>query len=83
MDQNTKQDVKSTSLEAVIVRCGCTAEQRYRALWHGYNNQPCPNPLRTENLGRIAFWHKNPFKLLAWRIGQWLRGRRAGNAAAT
>lgn len=31
-----------------------------------------------EDRGAIAYWHRNPFKRLAWRLGQYLRGRRAG-----
>jgi hypothetical protein len=29
---------------------------------------------RIEHLGRIAYYHRNPLKRLAWRIGRWLRG---------
>jgi hypothetical protein len=28
---------------------------------------------RIEHLGRIAYYHRNPLKRLAWRIGRWLR----------
>lgn len=31
------------------------------------------------DLGTIAYWHINPLRRLAWRIGQALRGRRAGS----
>ncbi len=81
MTHSAQQQVRSSSLSAVVVRCGCTPRQRFYDNWHGAKNLPCPNPKRTENLGRIAYWNKNPLKLLAWRLGQILRGRRAGVAA--
>ena len=31
-----------------------------------------------EHLGVIAHWHRNPLRRWAWRIKQFLRGRRAG-----
>lgn len=34
---------------------------------------------RVENLGVIAFSHRNPLRVLAWRIGRLLRGRKAGH----
>lgn len=34
-----------------------------------------------ESLGVIAFWHRNPLRRWAWRMGQWLRGRRAGSVS--
>ncbi len=33
---------------------------------------------RVEELGTIAYWHRNPLRRLAWRLTQLLRGRRAG-----
>lgn len=32
-----------------------------------------------EDLGVIAYWHRNPLRRLAWRLKQFLRGRRAGS----
>ena len=34
---------------------------------------------RVEDLGTIAYWHRNPLRRLAWRLSQFLRGRRAGH----
>ena len=34
-----------------------------------------------EDLGEIAYWHKNPFRRAAWRLNKWLHGRRAGVVA--
>ena len=31
-----------------------------------------------EDLGRIAYWHRNPLRRWAWSIQQLLRGRRPG-----
>jgi hypothetical protein len=31
-----------------------------------------------EELGTIAYWHKNPLRRFAWRLKQLMRGRKAG-----
>ena len=31
-----------------------------------------------EDLGAVAFWHKNPLRRMAWRLGQIVRGRSPG-----
>lgn len=31
-----------------------------------------------EDLGVVAYWHRNPLLRLRWRISQWLRGKSAG-----
>ena len=36
-----------------------------------------------EELGAIAYWHRNPLARWAWRLGQALRGRRAGRVSVT
>jgi hypothetical protein len=28
-----------------------------------------------EDLGTIAYWHSNPLRRLAWRVGRWIRSR--------
>jgi hypothetical protein len=28
-----------------------------------------------ENLGVVSYWHKNPFKRLAWRVKQFVKGK--------
>ena len=33
---------------------------------------------RVEDLGVIAYWHRNPLRRIWWRVTQFLRGRRAG-----
>lgn len=67
----TKATSRSVALEAVCIRCGCGAPQDHAG-------SPCPTPRRTENLGRIAFWHLNPLRVLAWRLGRWIRFKRSG-----
>ena len=27
-----------------------------------------------ENLGVVSYWHRNPLKRLAWRVGNYLKG---------
>lgn len=29
-----------------------------------------------EHLGVVSYWHANPIRRLAWRLGRWLRGFR-------
>lgn len=36
-----------------------------------------------QHLGTIAYWHRNPLRRWAWRIKQFLRGRRAGAITST
>lgn len=31
-----------------------------------------------EDLGVVAYWHKNPLRRLAWRVSQLLRGKTPG-----
>jgi hypothetical protein len=31
-----------------------------------------------EELGTLAYWHRNPLRRLAWRVKQLVRGRKAG-----
>lgn len=69
------QDVRMASTAAVVVRCGCSDEQKSAPGWHGNHNQVCPNPRAREDLGTIAYWHRNPLKRAAWRIGRILTGR--------
>ena len=69
---------KSSELHAKVIRCGCTEAQKTRVSWHGNTGEVCPTPRKTENLGRIAAWYRNPLRNLAWRLSQLMRGRRPG-----
>jgi hypothetical protein len=33
---------------------------------------------RVEDLGTVAYWHRNPLKRWAWRLARWARGLSAG-----
>lgn len=74
---------KSVSLSAVVTRCGCSDAQKRHPDWHGKHGAACPRPRRTENPGRIAYWHRNVLRRSLWRIGQYLRGRTPGTARFT
>lgn len=28
---------------------------------------------RIERLGVVSYWHRNPFKRLAWRVNRWIK----------
>jgi hypothetical protein len=30
----------------------------------------CPNPKSVTDLGTVAYWHRNPLRVLAWRVGR-------------
>lgn len=32
---------------------------------------------RVEELGTLTYWHRNPLRRLAWRIRQFINGRKA------
>ena len=51
---------RQVTIEAVVVRCGCGGPPEA--------NHVCPHPLRTDDLGVIAYWNKNPWKRLMWRL---------------
>lgn len=62
------------TLSAVVTRCGCKcARQRAR-----HAGQACPNPRAVEDRGDLAYWHPNPLRRIAWKLGRWLRGKRTG-----
>jgi len=33
---------------------------------------------RREDLGVVAYHHRNPLRVWAWRLGRWMRGLKAG-----
>lgn len=80
MDDNTMTAaaVQSIELQATVVRCGCTPAQKAEPDWHGRRGDICPRPLLLEALGTVAYTHRNPLRRWAWRLGQWLSGRRPG-----
>lgn len=63
-------NVKEASFSGIVIRCGCTEEQKCTDSWHGYKQEPCPNPKKTEDLGVMSFYSSNPLKMWAWKIKQ-------------
>jgi hypothetical protein len=64
------------SVEAKIIRCGCTDARKRAPNWHGSLGQPCPNPRATEDQGVVSFWHRNPlYRLRYWFLRNFRRWR--------
>jgi hypothetical protein len=58
------------SVDAVITRCGCPG----RGIGEGpHPGVVCPNPASVTDLGTVAYWHRNPLRVLAWMLGRALR----------
>ncbi len=73
---DAKMTIRSATVEATVIRCGCTDEQKASPAWHARLNKPCPRPRATEELGMVAYYHKNPLRRLWWRLRHpWTRGR--------
>lgn len=65
------QTVKSAELHATVTRlCRCKGEPRQDA--SGKFTSRCGHPPKVENLGCVAYYHRDPMKQLA----AWLRGIR-------
>jgi hypothetical protein len=62
-------DAKEVRIEAVVTRCGCGDP-----LSHASKGLPCPRPLRTENRGTVAYFHRNPLRRWLWNAGRAIRG---------
>lgn len=56
---------RESGITAVVTRCGCGAPAAHAGL-------PCPRPRASENLGTIAYWHRNPLRRWAWRARRFL-----------
>jgi hypothetical protein len=55
------------SVDVVITRCGCPG----RGVGAGpHPGVVCPNPKSVTDLGTVAYWHRNPLRVLAWRVGR-------------
>lgn len=61
---------RQASVEAVVIRCGCGDPLRV------HPDGPCPTPRAVEDLGTVAYWHRNPLWRLLYRIARALRIRR-------
>lgn len=61
---------RALELEAKIIRCGCTPEQKTAPGWHALSGKVCPRPRAVEDLGVVSAWYRSPFKRLAWNLTQ-------------
>lgn len=75
-DATATQEVSVTQ---TVIRCGCSEAARARADWHAWRGLPCPNPRELEELGTVAYWHRNPLRRFAWRLVRRLRGLKPGS----
>lgn len=50
---------KEASIQAVVIRCGCGDPA-------SHPDAVCPRPRATEDLGTIAYYHKNPLRRWLW-----------------
>lgn len=66
-------NVKAASFSGVVIRCGCNDAQKKDPMWHGLHNIPCNNPKETTDLGTMAFYSKNPLKMLLWKTKKLLQ----------
>ena len=66
------QNVKSGELILSVSRCGCGNPDQHRGV-------PCPTPARQEDIGRVAYYHRNWFLrnlgIAVIRVRDWLRNR--------
>jgi hypothetical protein len=61
VSQGTTARPRMQSVSAVIIRCGCGAPLTHLSV-------RCPKPLRIEDLGTVAYWHRNPLRRLWYRL---------------
>ncbi len=52
---------EETSIHAVVLRCGCGSPATL------HPSGPCPTPRASEDLGTVAYWHRNPLRRWLWR----------------
>jgi len=69
---------RALELEGRVIRCGCNDGQKAATDWHALSGQVCPRPRAIEDVGLLAAWYRNPFKRLAYRMSQFVRGKRSG-----
>jgi hypothetical protein len=66
---------KMTTVEAVVIRCGCSDAEKRRADHHSKFNVICPKPRSREDLGVVSYHHRNPLKRLRyWVLKTFRRG---------
>jgi hypothetical protein len=78
MSHTATTTAKCITLEQAVIRCGCTDAEKLAPAWHAKRGDPCPKPRQVEQLGVVAYWHRNPLRLWAWRLNRWAHFKRAG-----
>jgi len=58
-------NTKSMRIRATVTRCGCVTSAARDA--HVAAGAPCPVGAK-EELGTVAFYHRNPLRRLMWRL---------------
>lgn len=66
MTEQNARAVNETLVDAVVIRCTCGAPESHQGA-------PCPVGTR-EDLGTVAYWHKNPLRRLWWAAQQKCKG---------
>jgi hypothetical protein len=64
---SARSGIKSAELGLTVTRCGCGDPDQHRG-------SVCPRPRAVEQLGTVAYWHRNPLKRLLWRVGRFFKG---------
>jgi hypothetical protein len=62
------QAVQEASVRAVVTRCGCGDPA-------SHPEAVCPKGV-TEDLGVVSYYHRNPFKRLAFEVQRQLKGKK-------
>jgi hypothetical protein len=59
-------ETQTASVSAIVIRCGCGDPDSH----NGVNGPPqaCPRPRRTDDLGVVSYYSRNPMKRLAWAL---------------
>jgi len=64
---SARSGIKSAELGLTVIRCGCGDPDQHLG-------SVCPRPREVEQLGTVAYWHRNPLKRLWWRVGRFFKG---------
>lgn len=59
-------NAESGSIEIVVIRCGCGNPA-------SHPDGPCPTPRKREDLGIVAYSHRNPLRQAAWDLFHFFR----------
>jgi hypothetical protein len=67
--------VRALEVEQVVLRCGCSNEQKRAADYHAFMGEPCPKPGSIENNGVVVRWHRNPLRRALYRVRRFITGK--------